>query len=56
MTAEEAINFFEQEIAFCREAPALNGCEMQEEWRRTIDACELAVSALRAQQEELENG
>lgn len=47
MTIQEAINFFEREIAFCSAAPGINGCEMQEEWKKTIAACTLAVEALK---------
>lgn len=50
MKIETAIQYFEQEIRFCENAPALNGCEMTEEWLLTRDACKLAVAALREQQ------
>lgn len=49
MKIKQAIQYFEQEISFCEHAPALNGCEMTEEWQRTIDVCTLAVEALKAQ-------
>lgn len=44
---ERAIQYFKQEIRFCENAPALNGCEMTEEWLLTRDACKLAVEALK---------
>ena len=47
---ERAIQYFEQEIRFCDNAPALNGCEMTEDWLLTRDACKLAVAALKEQQ------
>ena len=47
---ERAIQYFEQEIRFCENAPTLNGCEMTEDWLRTRDACKMAVEALKAQQ------
>ena len=47
---ERAIQYLEQEIRFCENAPALNGCEMTEDWLLTRDACKLAVAALKAQQ------
>ena len=50
MKTEQAIEYFENEIRLCKNAPALNGCEMTEEWQRTIDVCTLAVEALKAQQ------
>lgn len=48
---ERAIQYFEREIRFCENAPALNGCEMTEDWMLTRDACKLAVVALKEQQE-----
>ena len=47
---ERAIQYFEQEIRFCENAPTLNGCEMTEDWLLTRDACKLAVEALKEQQ------
>lgn len=47
---ERAIQYFEQEIRFCESAPALNGCEMTEDWMLTMEASKLAVAALREQQ------
>ena len=48
---ERAIQYFEQEIRFCENAPTLNGCEMTEDWLLTLEASKLAVAALREQQE-----
>lgn len=48
---ERAIKYFEDEIRSCENAPALNGCEMTEDWLLTLDACKLAVAALKEQQE-----
>lgn len=50
MKIEQAIQYFEQEIRLCKQAPALNGCQMTEDWQRIIDACTLAVEALKAMQ------
>lgn len=51
---ERAIKYFEDEIRFCERAPAINGCEMTDDWLLTLEASKLAVEALRAMQE-LEN-
>lgn len=48
---ERAIQYFEQEIRYCENAPTLNGCEMTEDWMLTRDACKLAVAALKEHQE-----
>ena len=50
MTIKRAIQYFEQEIRFCENAPALNGCEMNADWLQTLEASKLAVEALRAAQ------
>ena len=50
MKIETVIEILENEIRLCKRAPSLNGCEMTEEWQRTIDICTLAVEALREQQ------
>lgn len=47
MNSEEAIQYFNDEIRLCRAAPSINGCQMTEDWQRTIDACEIAVAAIR---------
>lgn len=46
MTPEEAIQYFNDEIRLCRAAPYINGCQMTDDWQRTIDACEIAVAAI----------
>lgn len=51
MNREEAIQYFNDEIRLCRAAPSINGCQMTEDWQRTIDACEIAVAAIRKVQE-----
>ena len=43
---EKAIKFFKEEIVRCKNAPKLNGCEMTEEWKETIEICETAIEAL----------
>lgn len=48
---ERAIKYFEDEIRFCENAPALNGCEMTEDWMLTLEVSKLAVAALKEQQE-----
>ncbi|MGM9601085.1 MAG: DUF551 domain-containing protein [Faecousia sp.] len=35
----------------CQRAPELNGCEMTEEWQRTIEVCEIAIDAIREQEQ-----
>ena len=52
---ETAIQYFEQEIRFCENAPALNGCEMTDDWLLTLEVSKLAVDALRAAQERESN-
>ena len=47
MNIEEAVQYFNDEIRLCRAAPSINGCQMTEDWERTIDACEIAVAAIR---------
>ena len=41
----------EGEIILCRMAPNINGCPMTEDWQRTIEVCEIAIAAIRAQEE-----
>lgn len=48
---DKAIKYFKDEIRNCRMAPKINGCEMQEDWQKTIDACEMAIAALREKKE-----
>ena len=54
ITKSEVVKLLLEEIDRCRRAPDLNGCEMREEWKKTIDVCSIAVSAVR-EQEEREN-
>lgn len=51
MTREAAISLLEDEIIRCRMAPKINGCQMTEEWQRTIEVCEIAIDAIREQEE-----
>ena len=51
MTKQEAISLLEGEIIRCRMAPKINGCPMTDEWKRTIEVCEIAIDAIRAQEE-----
>lgn len=46
MTKQEAIRYLEEEIRLCLMGPKINGCAMTEEWQRTIDVCEIAISAI----------
>lgn len=50
MTKQEAISLLEEEIVRCRMAPKINGCPMTEDWQRTIEVCEIAVEAIKAQE------
>ncbi len=47
MTIDEAIIYFENEIRLYRAAPGINGCEMTASWKRAIDACTIAVNAMK---------
>lgn len=51
MTKKEAVSILEGEIMRCRMAPKINGCQMTEEWQRTIDVCEIAIAAIREQEQ-----
>lgn len=50
MTKQEAIRLLHDEIIRCRMAPKINCCPMTEEWKRTIEVCEIAIEAIRAQE------
>ena len=50
MTKKEAVSLLEEEIIRCRMAPKINGCQMTEEWQRTIEVCEIAIAAIKAQE------
>lgn len=52
MTREEAIKCIQEEKLRYERAPWLNGCPMTEEWQKAIDICDMALSALRTQQEQ----
>ena len=51
MTKQEAFSLLEEEIIRCRMAPKINGCPMTEDWQRTIEVCEIAIAAIKAQEE-----
>lgn len=51
MTKKEAVSLLEEEIVRCRMAQKINGCRMNEEWQRTIDVCEIAIAAIREQEQ-----
>lgn len=51
MTNQEVISLLEGEIIRCRMAPKINGCPMTEEWQMTIDVCQIAIEAIRKQEE-----
>ena len=51
MTREEAVSLLEGEIIRCRMAPKINGCQMTEEWQRTIDVCQIAIDAIREKEQ-----
>lgn len=48
--AKRAIEWLEEEKCRCLRAPALNNCEMTEEWKNTIEMCDVAIQALKAQE------
>lgn len=50
MTKQEAISLLEGEIIRCRMAPKINGCPMTPEWKMTIEVCEIAIEAIKAQE------
>ena len=50
MSRAEAISLLEGEIIRCRMAPKINGCPMTEEWQMTIDVCQIAIDAIKAQE------
>ena len=51
MTIEEAIEWMQEEKASFERAPDLNGCPMTECWQKAIEVYEMAISAIRAQQQ-----
>ena len=52
MTREEAIEWMQEEKARFERAPDLNGCPMTECWQKAIDVYDMAISALRQQEQE----
>ena len=52
MTREEAIKCIQEEKLRYERAPWVNSCPMMEEWQTAIDICDMALSALRVQQEQ----
>ena len=50
MSREEAVGILRDEFIRCRMAPKINGCPMTEDWKRTIEVCEIAIEAIRAQE------
>ena len=52
MTIEEAIKWMQEEKASFERAPDLNGCPMTECWQKAIDVYEMAISALRQQEQQ----
>ena len=50
VTNQEAISLLEGEIIRCRMAPKINGCPMTDEWKRTIEICEIAIEAIKKQE------
>ena len=55
MIIDRAIKYFEDEIRYCERAPALNGCEMTDDWMLTLEVSKLAVEALREKRERESN-
>lgn len=50
MNTEKAIKYFEEEIRFCENAPALNGCEMTGDWILILEMSKAALVALKEKQ------
>lgn len=50
MTNREVVKLLEEEIVRCRMAPKINGCPMTDEWQMTIDVCQIAIDAIKAQE------
>ena len=49
MTTNEAIEWIQEEKASFERAPYINDCAMTEDWKRAIDVYEMAISAIRQQ-------
>ena len=56
MTREEAIEWMQEEKASFERAPDLNGCPMTECWQKAIDVYDMAISALRQQDQSPDSG
>ena len=52
MTKQEAISLLTEEVRMCRMAAKINSCGMTEDWQRTIEVCEIAIAAIKAQEEQ----
>lgn len=50
MSKQEVISLLEGEIIRCRMAQKINGCPLTEDWKRTIEVCEIAIDAIKAQE------
>ena len=48
----DTIDFFKQEIRLCEDAPALNGCEMTEDWLESIKMSQIVVDLLEEEEHE----
>ena len=51
MTREEAIKWLQEEKESFERAPNLNGRPMTEYWQKAIDVYDMAISALRQQEQ-----
>ena len=56
MTREEAIEWMQEKKASFERAPDLNGCPMTECWQKAIDVYDMAISALRQQDQSPDSG
>ena len=52
MTREEAIKWVQEEKESFERAPDLNGCPMTEYWQKAIDVYDMAISAIRKQEQQ----
>ena len=50
MNTEKAIKYFEEEIRYCENVPALNGCEMTGDWILILEMSKAALAALKEKQ------
>lgn len=49
---ERAIEWLKREIAIYDNAPALNGCEISQEWADGLNACKVALQALEGKEQD----